>query len=272
LSSADQDAPAAPAPGRLEVDEPGHGIARLRIVNPAKRGALDRTILDAFVRELARLEARCVIICGQPGTFSAGYDLASLPERRLAEEAEQLIADPFSAALEAIESYPYPTVAALGGHTIGGGLELALACDLRLAASDIKLAMPPARLGLVYSHTGIRRFIQAIGGPRTRELFLLGARIDAATAHAWGLVNELVAPAALESRALELARALADNAPLAQRGNKRVITAVLDAAGGLDPQVERELIRLRHSSFASEDFREAVRAFADKRAPRWQGR
>ncbi len=81
----------------------------------------------------------------------------------------------------------------LPGHTIGGGLELALSCDLRVALDGIKLGMPPAKLGLVYSHTGLRRFIDAIGVPRTRELFLLGSYIDAPTALSWGLVNRVAA-------------------------------------------------------------------------------
>jgi enoyl-CoA hydratase/carnithine racemase len=132
--------------------------------------------------------------------------------------------------------------------------------------------MPPAKLGLVYSHTGIRKFIDAVGAPRTRELFLVGGRIDAATAHAWGLVNAVADPDALADTALALAAEMAGNAPLAQRGNKRVIRAVLDAQGRLDADVERELIELRRECFSSEDFREGVRAFAEKRPPRWQGR
>jgi len=258
--------------GRVELDEPTAGVARLRIVNPAKRGALDHAILSALARHLARLDARCVLITGKDGTFSAGYDIGNLAEEAFAEEAERLVAHPFAAALEAIESYPYPTLAVLNGHAIGGGLEMAMACDLRLAAAGIKLGMPPAKLGLVYSHTGVRRFIEAIGAPRTRELFLVGRTIDARTAATWGLVNAVVEPALLERRALALAREIADNAPLAQVGNKRVIRAVLEAGTTLEPDLERELIELRRRCFSSEDFREGVRAFAEKRQPRWVGR
>jgi enoyl-CoA hydratase/carnithine racemase len=258
--------------GRLELDEPAPGVARLRIVNPAKRGALDHPILDAFARELPNLRARCLLITGEGRNFSAGYDIGDLPDAGFADEAEKLVAHPFAAALEAIEAYPYPTLAALTGHAIGGGLELALACDLRLAAAGIKLGMPPAKLGLVYSHTGLRKFIETIGAPRTRELFLVGGRIDADTAGSWGLVNAVVEPERLEAHAVALAGEIAANAPLAQAGNKRVIRVVLAAGAQLEPELERELIELRRRSFISEDFREGVRAFAEKRPPRWQGR
>jgi enoyl-CoA hydratase/carnithine racemase len=203
--------------------------------------------------------------------FSAGYDIGEIPGEEFEERAERLVAHPFTEAIDALEAFAYPTLAVLPGHTIGGGLELALACDLRLAEADIKLGMPPAKLGLVYSHTGLRRFIDAIGAARTRELFLLGEYIDAATALEWGLVNRVAAAAALEAVALELAGQLAGNAPLAQRGNKRVIAALLAAEGELPEEVEEELIELRRASFASQDMREGMRAFADKRPPRWRG-
>lgn len=258
--------------GRLLVDEPASGVARLTISNPAKRGALDHAILDAIATTMSGLDTRCVIVTGEGSIFSAGYDIGHLPTDVLADEAERLVAHPFAAAIDALEGYPYPTLASINGPAIGGGLELALACDLRIASSTIAFAMPPARLGLVYSHTGLRKFIEIIGAARTRELFLLGGRIDAAAAREWGLVNDLTDPAQLTESALALAVQLAAGAPLAQRGNKRVISAVLEAQGRLEPDVERELIELRRACFQSEDFREGVRAFAEKREPNWQGR
>lgn len=261
-----------PAGGRLLVDEPAPGVARLTISNPGKRGALDHSVLGAFTRTLPTLDARCVIVTGEGTTFSAGYDIGDLPESVFADEAERLIAHPFAAALDAIEAFPHPTLAVLNGHAIGGGLELALSCDLRIAAGTIRLGMPPAKLGLVYSHTGIRKFIDVIGAGRTRELFLVGRPIDAPTAQAWGLINTIADKDRLSEQALALAQEIAANAPLAQRGNKRVINAVLAAAAHLDPATETELMQLRRACFASQDFREGVRAFAEKRAPRWQGR
>ncbi len=272
MSSSDPDQ-ARPATGRLLVDEPAPGVVRLTISNPAKRGALDHAILDGFTSTLPGLDARCLIITGEQTTFSAGYDIGDLRGGgQFADEADRLVANPFTAALEAVEEYPYPTLAALNGHAIGGGLELALACDLRIAAGTIALGMPPAKLGLVYSHTGIRKFIDTIGAPRTRELFLVGRRIDARTAREWGLVNAIAEEGRIAEEALELAKEIAANAPLAQQGNKRVIRAVLDAQGAMDPDIERELIALRRACFASEDFREGVRAFSEKRPPEWRGR
>ncbi|MHB1808216.1 MAG: enoyl-CoA hydratase/isomerase family protein [Solirubrobacteraceae bacterium] len=265
------------ADGKLLLDAPLPGVIRLTISNPEKRNALDHPILDAISATLAELSAedspsQCLLLTGAGGMFSAGYDIGEIPDGKFEQAAERLVAHPFTEAIEALESFPHPTLAVLPGHTIGGGLELALACDLRLAERSIRLGMPPAKLGLVYSHTGLRRFIDAIGAPRTRELFLLGSHIDAETALAWGLVSRLADEEELEPAGLELAAELAGNAPLSQRGNKRAIAALLAAEAELDPRVEQELIELRRRSFASADMREGVRAFAEKRSPRWQGR
>ena len=259
--------------GELLLDRPADGVLRLTISNPAKRNALDHPILDAIATVLDDIgDARAVLLTGAEGMFSSGYDIGAIPDDVFAEEAERLVAHPFTAALEALETCEVPTVAALPGHTIGGGLELALACDLRVAADGILLGMPPAKLGLVYSHTGLRRFLDAVGAPRTRELFLTGRNVDARTALGWGLVNQVVAVAELDGAGLDLAQDLAANAPLSVRGNKRAIRELLAAEGQLDPEVERELIELREASFRSDDLREGVRAFGQKRPARWKGR
>ena len=258
-------------PGELLVDEPADGIVRLTISNPDKRNALDHPILDALGEAVrAHCDARCLILTGAHGMFSAGYDIGDIPDDVFAEQAEKLVAHPFTAALDALEACDAPIVAALPGHTIGGGLEMALCCDLRVAADGILLGMPPAKLGLVYSHVGLRRFIASIGAPRTRELFLLGRNVDAQTALAWGLVHRVAAD--VEAAGVELATELAANAPLSIRGNKRIIRELLAADVGLDGQTEQELIALRAASFASDDMKEGVRAFAEKRPARWQGR
>jgi enoyl-CoA hydratase/carnithine racemase len=258
------------ADGKLVYDEPAEHVARLRIFNPEKRGALDHQILDAIASELPRIQARCLIVTGTGEVFSAGYDIGGLPQDRFAVEAEKLVAHPFTEAITAIEQFPYPTVAALNGHTIGGGLELALSCDLRVCASTAKLGMPPAKLGLVYGHAGLNKFIQTIGPSRTGELFYSAININADKALQWGLVNEVRDNHELASAALALASTIAANAPLSLTGNKHVIRTLL-AHSPIDPAIEAELAELRRSCFLSDDFREGVSAFAEKRPPRWTG-
>ena len=246
------------ADGKLRLDEPAPHVARLTIDNPAKRNALDHAILDAIASTVPTLDARCLLITAAGPVFSAGYDIGGLPK------------DEFAHRAEALDAFPVPSVAALNGHAIGGGLELALACDLRLASEDAKVGMPPARLGLVYSHTGLRKFVDAIGAARTRELFFTARNISAQQAERWGLVSEVVPGDELAERAVEYAAEVAALAPLSQRGNKRVIGELLAAEGALDPETERELVELREACFRSDDFYEGVRAFAEKRKPDWR--
>jgi enoyl-CoA hydratase/carnithine racemase len=267
LSSSDDS-----AGGRLLIDEPAPGVARLTISNPGKRGALDHPILDGFTSTLPSLDARCVIITGEEHTFSAGYDIGDLRDGSFQTEAERLVAHPFTAALRAVEAYPFPTLAALNGHTIGGGLELALSCDIRIASRGIKLGMPPAKLGLIYSHTGLRKFIEVCGLANTCELFYVGRNVDAERAARMGLVNQVVERDELERVALSIAGEIASNAPISLEGNKRVLRELRAHDMVLPSELEEELVRLRESCFTTEDFREGVRAFAEKRAPRWQGR
>jgi enoyl-CoA hydratase/carnithine racemase len=263
------------AGGKLLLDFPAEAVARLRLSNPERRNALDHDVLDALAEALPRLdrgiEVRCVVVTGEPPVFSAGYDIASISSETFERDAEALVAHPFHNAMEALARHPWPTLAAINGHCLGGGLELAVTCDLRLCAADAKLGMPPAKLGLVYGHTGLRKFLDTVGLPRTKELFLTGRNFEAARAEEIGLVHEVVPSARLEERALELAASIAANAPLSMRGNKRAIE-VLNGNPVLSEQQEASLIALREACFSSEDLREGITAFAEKRQPRWRGR
>jgi enoyl-CoA hydratase/carnithine racemase len=260
------------ASGKLLLDEPAASVTRLRISNPAKRGALDHEILDTLAETVKRLEARCLVITGDDRMFSAGYDIGNLDEQNFEERSEALVAHPFHDALEALEAYEYPVVAALNGHAIGGGLELALTADIRIAARGIRVGMPPAKLGLIYSHTGLRKFLDIIGVAHTNELFFTGRNIDSDRAAAIGLVNHVVETDELEQTSLDLAAEIAANAPISLRGNKRIIRELRDVPQRLPEDLERELVELRESCFYTEDFREGVRAFGEKRKPEWKNR
>jgi enoyl-CoA hydratase/carnithine racemase len=260
------------ASGKLLLDEPAPHVTRLRISNPAKRGALDHEILDTLAETVKGLDARCLVITGDDKMFSAGYDIGNLDEQQFAERSEKLVAHPFHAALEVIEAYEFPVVASLNGHAIGGGLELALTADIRIAARGIRLGMPPAKLGLIYSHTGLKKFLDTIGLAHTNELFFTGRNIDADRALEIGLVNHVVEPDELDGIVGEVAAEIAGNAPISLRGNKRIIRELRNAEFKLPEELERELIELRESCFYTEDFREGVRAFGEKRAPVWKDR
>jgi enoyl-CoA hydratase/carnithine racemase len=263
------------AGGKLLLDRPAEAVARLQISNPQRRNALDHEILDGIAEALPQLdrgiETRCVLITGDPPVFSAGYDIAGIAAETFERDAEALVAHPFHAAMEAIAHHPWPTVAAINGHCLGGGLELAISCDLRICAAGAQLGMPPAKLGLIYGHTGLRKFLQTIGLARTKELFLTGRNLDAAQAERIGLVNEVVGDERLQAASVELAAEIAANAPLSMRGNKSAID-LLASSPVLSEQQEAGLIALRESCFSSEDFREGIDAFAEKRRPRWTGR
>ncbi|MFL5906899.1 MAG: enoyl-CoA hydratase/isomerase family protein [Solirubrobacterales bacterium] len=263
------------AGGRLLLDYPAEAVARLTLNRPESRNALDHDTLNAVAETMPSLdrgiELRCVVLTGAGGIFSAGYDIGGFSEDAFETEAESLVAHPFAKGLGAVAAHPWPVLCAINGHALGGALELTLTCDLRICARSAKLGMPPAKLGLIYGHTGLQRFIDAVGVPRTKELFLTGDSFSATRADEIGLVNRVVDDDQLEASSIELAAEIAANAPLSMKGNKHAIDTI-NSFARLTPEQERELIELRESCFASEDFREGVAAFAEKSKPVWKGR
>ena len=132
--------------------------------------------------------------------------------------------------------------------------------------------MPPAKLGLIYSHTGLRKFVDVCGPANTAELFYVGRNVDAERGLEMGLLNRVVDAAELDAAAVSLAGEIAANAPLSLAGNKRILREIRAHAAALPADVERELVELREACFRSDDFREGVRAFGEKRPPVWRGR
>jgi enoyl-CoA hydratase/carnithine racemase len=246
----------------------------LLIDNPAKRNALDFRALEelaAACQAAGRDGVRCLLLRGAgEEAFSSGFDLAEMGDLSARGERPD---EAVERAAEALEAVACPTVAFLNGPAYGGGFELAATCDLRVAREGIMLGMPPARLGVVYPEGGLRRFLQLVGGARTRELFFSGRPVDAHTAHAWGLVNRLVPAEGAELAAQALAEEIARNAPLAVQGTKRILR-LLEATHerGLSGEERQEIAGLRRRAFESQDILEGRQAFAERRAPRFQGR
>ena len=260
------------APARVRAED--RGAVRVLVVdNPAKRNALDFQALEEIEEACARAETdgvRCLLLRGAGDeAFSSGFDLAemALTSRRgdRPDEAVERTADTLAAL-------PCPTVAFLNGFAFGGGFELAVTCDLRVACAGVKLAMTPAKLGVVYPEGGLRRFADLVGSARARELFFVGRTIDAETALAWGLVNRVAPPATAEADALALADEIAGNAPLAVRGMKRILR-LLEATHerSLSDGERDEIAGLRRRAFESADLREGRRAWEERRAPRFRG-
>jgi enoyl-CoA hydratase/carnithine racemase len=242
--------------------------------NRAKRNALDFRALEALesaFEAAARDRVRCLLLRGEGrDAFSSGFDLdeIALTSRRgeRPDEAVERTADVLSAL-------PCPTVAFLNGSAFGGGFELAVTCDLRVAREGIQLGMTPAKLGVVYPEGGLRRFLDLVGAARTRELFFTGRAVDAPTALAWGLVNRVVPAEGAEAAALELGGEIATNAPLAVQGMKRILRLLESAhERGLSGEEREEIAELRRRAFESADIQEGRRSFLERRAPRFEGK
>jgi enoyl-CoA hydratase/carnithine racemase len=255
--------------GRLEAhDEAGARI--LRIANEGRANALDPGILAALASELqgpAVATARAVLLAGAGERhFSAGLDLADGTTDELAarvREGERLL----GAAARAIAGCTRPVVGVLNGTVMGGALELAMACDFRIARAGARLAMPAARLGVVYAPEGLRRFVDVLGPARTRRLFLTGRAVGAEEALALGLVDEVVPDGELWPAALRAAEEIGLAAPLAVEGTRAVIRALTG-----DGDVAATAAEWRERAFASRDHREALDAFGERRAPEFEGR
>ncbi|HLI80965.1 MAG TPA: enoyl-CoA hydratase/isomerase family protein [Candidatus Binataceae bacterium] len=256
-------------------------IAYLALNRPEKRNAINSDILRALPEALAevdRREVRAVILYGEGAAFSAGIDFTSLASDtgapKGAGDGPDLIrfrrfVHGSQMSLDALERIEKPVIAALHGYVGGLGLELALACDARIAATGTKLGMPETRVGLVPDVGGTTRLTRTVGYARAKELIMTARLIDAEEAERIGLVNRVVAVGAHIAAAEELAREIARNAPLAVGLAKRII----DIGHSTDKSTFMDLEMLAQTSlFQSEDFREGAAALVQRRDPKFKGR
>lgn len=247
------------------------GVGYIRLDRPELRNRVDLPLareLLAAVRAVADDPAvRCLVLSAAGPAFSAGGDIGELARRSTAETIE--LNDAVLAAADALERLPIPSIAALHGHALGGGLELALAATLRIAADDARLGLPEVRLGILPASGGLARLPRLIGRGPAARLLLTGDSVDARRALALGLVDELAPAAELEAAATALARRIAGNGPLAVRA----ILAVLREQDA--PAVGRGLAGTAaalEAVLASRDAREGLSAFAERRPPSFEGR
>ncbi|MFJ6212981.1 enoyl-CoA hydratase/isomerase family protein [Streptomyces sp. NPDC092296] len=244
------------------------GVAVLLVDRPAKRNALTLAMWRGLPGLLARLAAdpavRVLLLAGSGGTFSAGADIAELLEVYADPEHADAYHRANVAAEEALAAFPHPTVAVVRGAAVGGGCQLAVACDLRFAAEDARLGITPAKLGVVYPAVPTARLTRLVGPARAKYLLFSADLVTGARAELLGLVDEAVPADRLDARALEYARTVAGRSPQTLGAVKDVVAAV---AEGRDPQAAVEPWERRSRS--APDVREGLAAFLERRPPRF---
>jgi enoyl-CoA hydratase len=256
-----------PLTPRLDVTRDGPALV-LAIANTGRANALDATILDGLAAAVGSPPpgVRAVVLTGAGDRhFSSGLDLSGVEGDALAarlRDGERRL----QGAAAAVSACPVPVIAAINGAAFGGALELAMACDWRLASDGATFGMPAARLGVVYAPDGMRRFIACMGPARTRRMFLTGRPVDAATAYAWGLVDGLHPAAELLPAAVAAAHDVALAAPGAVAGTRAAVAALV---GPLDVHAATVVEAARAEAYASPEFAEGLAAFRERRPPRW---
>ena len=252
-----------------EIDS---GIGLITFNNPEKRNAMSIEMWQGLVEILDRFEAdpeiRVVVLTGAGAkAFVSGADIGQFDSQRADSNAQRDYDRLTSHGRARLAAFPRPTIARIRGYCLGGGLGLALQTDLRIAAEDSEFGIPAAKLGLAYSPAMVRQLVAQVGPAHARMLLYTGARIDAREAERIGLVNKVVPDEDLSDTVVDLARSIADNAPLSVRAAKLAVTA----ANFPESVNEAALEAAVAACFDSADYREGRAAFAEKRAARFRG-
>jgi enoyl-CoA hydratase len=251
-------------------------VVTLMINRPEKRNMLTpglfRQMIEAIERLAAANQARVLVLTGAGDqAFSAGFDITEIPGGEGGEATAEGVAI-IEEALAAVRECAIPTIAMINGYAVGAGLDLAVNCDFRICRAGARLGITPAKLGLVYFHSGIRRFLNLVGLSATRYLFLTGRLVDSETALRLGLVDRVAAAGELERVTYDLAREIAlDSAPLSVRGMKYMIN-MLSSGAAVTGEQEREFARIMLEAINSEDTIEGRLAFREKRKPVFKGK
>jgi len=237
------------------------------VLNQPPRNVLDREMLTALVGALDTLaagEAPLLLIKANGKHFSTGYAIGDIPEAIFHHDPGVRAAEPFEQLMDRLTHYPAPVVAAVQGDAYGGAVELLACCDLRVAAEGVRLGVPPVRLGLVYSHTGVRRLIRGFGSPMVREMLMTGEAVTAERAFHAGFFSRLVPADELAGTAARLMETMAKGGPGALRGTRRILN-LLEEAEVLPDAALEEIARLRHASWSGQEFARAQEAFLNRR-------
>jgi enoyl-CoA hydratase len=256
----------------LRVERPGDGIAVVTLTRPDRLNAIGTDTLAALDAALTQLEAdasvRAFVVTGEGRAFCAGADIDELARLDGAAGFARFVRA-FTDVLDRLERNPKPSVAAIDGAAFGGGLELALACDLRAASDAARLAVPEIQLGLLPGAGGTQRLPRLIPRGVALQMLLTGSPLGAVEAHRLGLVNELSGDSPAVVVAMRLARELAAGPPLALGAAKHLVQrgATLSLTDAID--LERETVA---GLFATDDAAEGLTAFRTKRAPEFRGR
>lgn len=248
-------------------------VSTLVLNRPTRRNAITLEMwraLPAVLRDLASDSGIRVLVVRGAGdeAFASGADISEFERVRADGATAKRYSQVVEAADRALAAFPRPTIAMIHGFCVGGGLEVALACDLRFASLTARFGITAARLGIIYGFTSTRRLANTVGPSHARDLLFSGRLVGVEEARTMGLVNMVCEPEALETQTYEYACSLAELAPLSQRGAK----FMLQYLSGEGEMTEMDLSAFVEGAYESDDYREGVRAFLEKRRPRFHGR